>query len=200
VLINIPIHAVLKFVIEGRKVFFGFARVCKRRHFLGAFETLRKATISFVTSVRPHGTARLPLEGFSYVRTVRKSSASVDRLAQQLTRVFHYGDVWFESCCRTDSPVGELSWFYSVIRVIFLKMGYVYFQIHSNSWHLTILQFYSIINGVICWGNVTTLSASRTGFSYQQQCVINLWTETYCLLRNPQNAHVHIAFCSNVMC
>jgi hypothetical protein len=32
---------------------------------LGAFAKLRKANISFVISVRPHGTARLPLEGFS---------------------------------------------------------------------------------------------------------------------------------------
>ena len=32
---------------------------------LGAFAKLRKATISFVVSVRPHGTTRFPLEGFS---------------------------------------------------------------------------------------------------------------------------------------
>jgi len=38
--------------------------------FLGAFEKWRKAAISFVmcvsvcTSVRPHGTIRLPLDGF----------------------------------------------------------------------------------------------------------------------------------------
>ena len=32
---------------------------------LGAFAKLRKATISFVMSVRPHGTTRLPLDGFS---------------------------------------------------------------------------------------------------------------------------------------
>ena len=37
--------------------------------FLRAFEKLRKATVSFVTSVcpsvRPHGITRLPLDGFS---------------------------------------------------------------------------------------------------------------------------------------
>jgi len=33
--------------------------------FLGAFAELRRATISFVMSVRPHGTTRLPLDGFS---------------------------------------------------------------------------------------------------------------------------------------
>jgi len=33
--------------------------------FLGAFAKLRKATINFVMSVRPHGTTRLPLDGFS---------------------------------------------------------------------------------------------------------------------------------------
>jgi hypothetical protein len=34
------------------------------KRFLGAFSKLRKATISFVMSVRPHGTTRLPLDGF----------------------------------------------------------------------------------------------------------------------------------------
>ena len=149
VLIHMPIHAVLKLFIEGRKVFFGFGRVCKRRHFLGAVETLRKETIRFVTSVRPHGAARLPLGGFSYMGTVRKSWASMDRLAQQLTHVFYYRDMWFEGCCCTDRPVGELSWVYSVIGVRFLKMRYVCFQAHYNSWHLMILQLCSIINGVI---------------------------------------------------
>ena len=33
--------------------------------FLGAFAILRKATISLVMSVQPHGTTRVPLEGFS---------------------------------------------------------------------------------------------------------------------------------------
>ena len=32
--------------------------------FLGAFAKLRKITISYFMSVRPHGTTRLPLEGF----------------------------------------------------------------------------------------------------------------------------------------
>jgi len=36
-----------------------------KNFFLGALEKLRKATISLVRSVRPHGTTRLPLEGFS---------------------------------------------------------------------------------------------------------------------------------------
>jgi hypothetical protein len=33
--------------------------------FTGALEKLRKANTSFVMSVRPHGTTRLPLDGFS---------------------------------------------------------------------------------------------------------------------------------------
>jgi len=37
-----------------------------QRRFLGAFALLRKATISFVTSVCPHVTMRLPLGGFSW--------------------------------------------------------------------------------------------------------------------------------------
>ena len=35
------------------------------RNILGAIAKLRKATISFVMSVRPHGTIRLPLHEFS---------------------------------------------------------------------------------------------------------------------------------------
>ena len=34
-------------------------------YFLGAFAKLRRATISFLMSVRPHGTNWLPLDGFS---------------------------------------------------------------------------------------------------------------------------------------
>jgi len=34
------------------------------KEFLGAFAELRKATVSFVMSVCPHGTTRLPLDGF----------------------------------------------------------------------------------------------------------------------------------------
>jgi hypothetical protein len=33
--------------------------------FLGAFAKLRKAAVSFVVSVRPRATTRLPLDGFS---------------------------------------------------------------------------------------------------------------------------------------
>jgi hypothetical protein len=32
--------------------------------FLGAFATLRKETVSYLKIVRPHGTTRLPLDGF----------------------------------------------------------------------------------------------------------------------------------------
>jgi len=32
--------------------------------FLGAFSKLRNATVGFVMSGRPHGTTRLPLDGF----------------------------------------------------------------------------------------------------------------------------------------
>jgi hypothetical protein len=39
------------------------ARKGKILPFLGAFAQLRKATISLVMSVCPHGTTRLPLEG-----------------------------------------------------------------------------------------------------------------------------------------
>jgi len=36
-----------------------------RGEILGAFAELRKAIISLIMSVRPHGTTRLPLDGFS---------------------------------------------------------------------------------------------------------------------------------------
>jgi len=41
---------------------------------LGAFAKLRKATISLVMSVPPHGTTRLPLDGFSWNLTFEYSS------------------------------------------------------------------------------------------------------------------------------
>jgi hypothetical protein len=48
---------------------FGFNVLSHCSSFLGAFATLRKATVSFAMSVRlsvcPHGTTRFPLEGFS---------------------------------------------------------------------------------------------------------------------------------------
>jgi len=37
---------------------------CHSKGVLGAFANLWKATVSFVMSVCPHGTARLPLDGF----------------------------------------------------------------------------------------------------------------------------------------
>jgi len=38
--------------------------ICGQKgQFLGAFANLRKATISFVMSVRPYGSPRLPLDG-----------------------------------------------------------------------------------------------------------------------------------------
>ena len=43
-----------------------FSKVCFLLGFLGTFGKLRKATISLVVSVRPHGTTRLPLDGFSW--------------------------------------------------------------------------------------------------------------------------------------
>jgi hypothetical protein len=44
--------------------FLSCSNVDKLLYFLGTFAKFRKATISFVMSVRPHGT-RLPLDGFS---------------------------------------------------------------------------------------------------------------------------------------
>ena len=40
-------------------------RTALRGWLLGAFTELRKATITFVMSVLPRGTTRLPLDGFS---------------------------------------------------------------------------------------------------------------------------------------
>jgi len=45
----------------------GVVSVCRLKHwyaFLVTFAKLRKATISFVMSIYPHGTTRLPLDGF----------------------------------------------------------------------------------------------------------------------------------------
>jgi hypothetical protein len=43
-----------------------FCHADKSFVFWGAFAKLRKATTSFVMSVRPHGITRLPLDGFSW--------------------------------------------------------------------------------------------------------------------------------------
>ena len=50
------------FPVAGNIVFFVTS---KCSYFLGAFAKLRNATVSFVMSVCPHGTTRLPLDGFS---------------------------------------------------------------------------------------------------------------------------------------
>jgi hypothetical protein len=52
----------LKIFVVGKFVVLGSAGDCA--YFLGAFAKSRKANISFVMSVRPHGTTRLPLHGF----------------------------------------------------------------------------------------------------------------------------------------
>ena len=64
--------------------------------FLGAFAKLRKATISFVMSVRlsvcPHGTSRLPLDGFSrnlilqYSSKIIRENSSFIKIVQK----YHY--------------------------------------------------------------------------------------------------------------
>ena len=45
-----------------------FYRNCRQKvkDFLSAFAKSRKATVGFIKSVRPHGTTRLPLDGFSW--------------------------------------------------------------------------------------------------------------------------------------
>jgi len=48
-----------------RSRFCAFSVVFCNSDFLGAFAKLRKASISFIMSVRPHGSTRLPLDGFS---------------------------------------------------------------------------------------------------------------------------------------
>jgi len=57
----ISVHLFKKKKVHGRLRY-------KNVQFLGAFTKLRKATISFVVSVRlcvrPHGATRLPLDGF----------------------------------------------------------------------------------------------------------------------------------------
>jgi len=57
----IKIHSFLTFLCHD---FLSCSNVDKLLYFLGTFAKLRKATISF-ESVRPHGTTRLPLDGFS---------------------------------------------------------------------------------------------------------------------------------------
>jgi len=58
--------------------------------FLGAFAKLRKATISFVMTVRPHRTTRLPLDGslllnliFEYFSKIFRENSSLIKLGQE---------------------------------------------------------------------------------------------------------------------
>ena len=57
--------------------------------FLGVFAKLRKVTIIFVMSVRPHETIRLPLEGISlnlilaYFSRIRRENSIVLKIAHE---------------------------------------------------------------------------------------------------------------------
>jgi len=51
--------------LNSSEVHDGSVEVQSYLWFLGAFATLRKTTVSFVMSVGPHGTTRLPLDRFS---------------------------------------------------------------------------------------------------------------------------------------
>jgi len=57
-------------------------------HFLSAFAKFRKATVSFVMSVRQHGTTLLPLAGFSW-NLVLEFSKIVEKIQiwLKLTRI-----------------------------------------------------------------------------------------------------------------
>jgi len=75
--------------------------------FLGAFAKLRKATISFVTSVCPpirpsfcpHGTARLPRNGFSWSFTFGYISLESDKNNGHFTRIplYNYDNISLNS-------------------------------------------------------------------------------------------------------
>ena len=51
-------------IYQTSHIFFWYFVVYVHGFFLGAFAKLQKATITFVMSVRPHGTTRLPLHEF----------------------------------------------------------------------------------------------------------------------------------------
>ena len=54
--------------------------------FLGPFAKLRKATISFVMSVCPHGTTRLPLNGFCW-NLIFETSSKICRENSDFTKI-----------------------------------------------------------------------------------------------------------------
>jgi len=66
-----------------------------KMQFLGAFAKLRNAIISFVMSVCPHGTTRLPLDGFSwnlvfeYFSKFRRENSSVYEILTRITGTLH---------------------------------------------------------------------------------------------------------------
>jgi len=63
--------------------------ICGLVTFLGAFTQLRKATISFVISVRPcvlpHGTTGVPLTNFHEILHLRNFRKSVKKMQVSLT-------------------------------------------------------------------------------------------------------------------
>jgi hypothetical protein len=59
-----PILLLRGFMASGLNLYLAFDCVFMVNSFLGAFVKLRKATISFVMSVCPHGITRLPMDGY----------------------------------------------------------------------------------------------------------------------------------------
>jgi len=82
--------------------------------FLGAFAKLRKAPVSFFMSVRPHGTTRLPLDGFAWNLTeyFSKISWEISKFHYSLTRI-------------TGTLHDELCTFTIMSRSVLVRMGYV---------------------------------------------------------------------------
>jgi hypothetical protein len=72
--------------------------------FRGAFAELRKATISFVMSVRPHETTRLPLDRFSwnltfeYFSKMCRENSSFTKIEQELRAHYMKTNIYFRSC------------------------------------------------------------------------------------------------------
>ena len=116
-------------------------------HYLNAFATLRKATISFVVSVRPHSTRRLPLDGFSwtsmfkYVSKICRENSRFIKIEQNdvyFTRRLRYIMIMFRSVLLrmrnvSDKSCGEDQNTRSKFNNFFLANGAVYEKVWKNT-------------------------------------------------------------------
>jgi len=88
--------------------------------FLGAFAELRKATVSFVMSMRPHGANRLPLDGFSWNLTFEYFS-KICRENSSFVKIWQeWGVLYMKTSIRLLSDVTQFFFEWKMFRTKFV--------------------------------------------------------------------------------